>query len=155
MCINEDHPLNINYTSKVFNEAKKRGYQSNLTNVSFNKKEKNIVEKVTDTISVVGAVAALAGIAYGAYKIYNNIYVPLRRQYDESRVKKCTPEGERVMDGDIRYRKIFDPNHKRSLVEEARAAIERGDVEDIDERTQIIHTNLSTQLHSDNSEQQW
>ena len=144
MCINEDRPLNINYTSNVFNEAKKRGYQSNLTNVSFNKKEKNIVEKVTDTISVVGAVAALAGIAYGAYKIYNNIYVPLRRQYDESRVKKCTPEGERVMDGDIKYRKIFDPNHKRSLVEEAKAAIERGDVEDI-----------SAKIHSDNSEQHW
>ena len=144
MCINEDHPLNINYTSNVFNEPKKRGYQSNLTNVSFNKKEKNIVEKVTDTISVVGAVAALAGIAYGVYKIYNNIYVPLRRQYDESRVKKCTPEGERVMDGDIRYRKIFDPNHKRSLVEEVRVAIERGDVEDI-----------SAKIHSDNSEQHW
>ena len=144
MCINEDRPLNINYTSNVFNEAKKRGYQSNLTNVSFNKKEKNIVEKVTDTISVVGAVAALAGIAYGAYKIYNNIYVPLRRQYDESRVKNCTPEGERVMDGDIRYRKIFDHNHKRSLVEEARVAIERGDVEDI-----------SAKIHSDNSEQHW
>ena len=144
MCINEDHPLNINYTSKIFNEAKKRGYQSNLTNVSFNKKEKNIVEKVTDTISVVGAVAALAGIAYGVYKIYNNIYVPLRRQYDESRVKKCAPEGERVMDGDIRYQKIFDSNHKRSLVEEARAAIERGDVE-----------NISAKIHSDNSEQHW
>lgn len=144
MCINEDHPLNINYTSKVFNEAKKRGYQSNLTNVSFNKKEKNIVEKVTDTISVVGAVAALAGIAYGAYKIYNNIYVPLRRQYDESRVKNCTPEEERVMDGDIRYLKIFDPNHKRSLVEEAKAAIEHGNVEDI-----------SAKIHSDNSEQHW
>lgn len=155
MCINEDHPLNINYTSKVFNEAKKRGYQSNLTNVSFNKKEKNIIEKVTDTISVVGAVAALAGIAYGAYKIYNNIYVPLRRQFDESRVRNCTPEGERVMDGDIRYRKIFDPNHKRSLVEEAKAAIERGNVEDIDERTQIIHTGLSAKIRSDDSEQQW
>ena len=144
MCINEDRPLNINYTSNVFNEAKKRGYQSNLTNVSFNKKEKSIVEKVTDTISVVGAVTALVGIAYGAYKIYNNIYVPLRRQYDESRVRNCTPEKERVMDGDIRYRKIFDPNHKRSLVEEVRVAIERGDVEDI-----------SAKIHSDNSEQHW
>lgn len=155
MCINEDHPLNINYTSKVFNEAKKRGYQPNLTNVSFNKKEKSIVEKVTDTISVVGAVTALAGIAYGVYKIYNNIYVPLRRQYDESRVRNCTPEKERVMDGDIRYRKIFDPNRKRSLVEEAKAAIERGDVEDINVETQITHTNLLTKIHSDNSEQHW
>ena len=48
------------------------------------------------------------------------------------------------MGGDIRYRKIFDPNHKRSLVEEARVAIERGDVEDI-----------SAKIHSDNSEQHW
>lgn len=155
MCINEDRPLNINHTSNVFNEAKKRGYQSNLTNVSFNKKEKSIVEKVTDTISVVGAVTALVGIAYGAYKIYNNIYVPLRRQYDESRVRNCTPEKERVMDGDIRYRKIFDPNHKRSLVEEAKEAIECGNVEDINERTQIIRTGFSTQNHSDDSKQQW
>lgn len=154
MCINEDRPLNINYTSNVFNEAKKRGYQSNLTNVSFNKKEKSIVEKVTDTISVVGAVTALAGIAYGAYKIYNNIYVPLRRQYDESRVRNCTPEKERVMDGYIRYRKIFDPNHKRSLVEEAKEAIECGNVEDINVET-IVHTSFSSKNHSDDSKQQW
>lgn len=137
MCINENDPLNINYASKVFNEAKKRGYNSNLTNVSFNKQEKNIVEKVTDTISIIGAVAALAGIAYGAYRIYNDIYIPLRRQKD-SHVKNCYENGERVMDGNIRFQKIFDPNHKPSLVEDSKEAIERGEFEDVTESNSFI-----------------
>ena len=59
------------------------------------------------------------------------------------------------MDGDIRYRKIFDPNHKRSLVEEARAAIERGDVEDINVETQVVNTSFSSKIHSDDSKQHW
>ena len=58
------------------------------------------------------------------------------------------------MDGDIRYRKIFDPNHKRSLVEEAKEAIECGNVEDINVET-IVHTSFSSKNHSDDSKQQW